>query len=508
MNTLVAVSGKLFIIAATAANFILDRKQVDPAGQLAVLLNGVADMASSGSKPMTMMDKVYMGIIRAAQPDPVGKWIDRFQICVGTIVLLYDPLPCDALAALTGIDIDDIVRTLSNLHSLFAPSSNGQTFRVHHKSFPDFICDPDRCEGGPQFWINRKAHHLRIAKRCLHVMDRLLKLNICGLERNEWHRHRDQILHRIQHGVSPCLAYACTYWASHLVAALNDEAGFDSEVTELLERFASRHLLTWLETLSVIGRVDIAYSSLDMVRTLTQESHNFNTPTTAMQLPSAFFHGANICSPLKGVTRELLNDGCRFIQQCMSVIHSFPMEIYNSMILFIPRDTALYRAYGILGASNVNVISGFKTTWSPTIAVLAGHSDRVYCVAFSADGSRLASASADHTIRLWDGRTGYHIMTLKGHTGSVNSVSFSPGDSRLASASDDKTIRLWGSRTGRHISTLTGHCDAVLCVTFSADGSRLASGSRDKSVRLWDGGTGNCIAIFVILGYAFSGIFS
>jgi WD40 repeat protein len=206
--------------------------------------------------------------------------------------------------------------------------------------------------------------------------------------------------------------------------------------------------------------------------------------------------GLIFVSPLKGVTRELLNDGCRFVQQCMSVIRSFPMEIYNSMIPFIPRDTALYRTYGGLDVSNVNVISGFKTAWSPTIAVLAGHSDLVYCVAFSADGSRLASASADRMIRLWDGRTGYHIITLKGHTGSVNSVSFSPCDSILASASDDKTIRLWGSRTGRHISTLTGHSDAVLCVTFSADGSRLASGSGDKSVRLWDGGTGNCIAIF------------
>src|SRR6266849_6117053 len=466
MDTLVAVSGKLFIIAATAANFILDREQVDPAGQLAVLLKGVTDMASLGSEPM---DKMYMGIIRAAQPrrGPVGKWIDRFQTCVGTIVLLYDPLPCDALAALTGIDFDDIVRTLSNLHSLFAPSRNGHTFQVHHKSFPDFICDLDRCKGGPQFWINQKAHHLRIAKRCLHVMNRLLEPNPCGLERSEWHRHRDQIIHRIQHGVPPCLAYACTYWASHLVAALNDEAGFDSEVTELLERFASRHLLTWLEALSVIGRVDIAYSSLDMVRTLKQESHNPNIPITGMQLPSTIFHGANICSPLKGVTRELFNDGCRFIQQCMSVIRSFPMEIYNSMLPFIPRDTTLSRTYGGLGVSNVNVISGLETAWTPTIAVLAGHSDDVYCVAFSADGSRLASASADCTIRLWDGRTGYHIITLEGHTGPVKSVSFSPCDSILASASNDKTIRLWGSRTGRHINTLKGHCDAVLCVTFS-----------------------------------------
>ena len=218
-------------------------------------------------------------------------------------------------------------------------------------------------------------------------MDRLLKLNICDLERNEWHRRQDQILHRIQHGVLPCLAYACTYWASHLVAALNDEAGFDSEVAELLERFASRHILAflaWLEALGMIGRGDIAYSSLDVVHKLTQETHNSNIPTTAMQLLSTFFHGANIYSPLKRVTRKLFS---RFIQQCMSVIRSFPMEIYNSMILFIPRDTALYRTYGGLGVSNVNVISGFKTAWSPTIAVLAGHSRRVYCVAFSADSA-------------------------------------------------------------------------------------------------------------------------
>jgi hypothetical protein len=267
-DTLVEISGKLFIIAATVARFILDPKQVDPAGQLARLLSGISAMDFSGSHPMTTMDKVYMGIILAAQPDPIGEWIDRFQACVGTIVLLYDPLPCGALAELIGIDINDVVRTLSNLHSLFAPSGNGQTFRVHHKSFPDFICDRDRCKGGPQFWIDRKAHHLRIAKCCFHVMDRLLEQNLCGLERDEWHKDRVQILHRIQHRVSPCLAYACTYWASHLVAAVKGEAGFDSEVVELLECFASRHLLTWLEALSIIGRLDTAYSSLDMVRTL------------------------------------------------------------------------------------------------------------------------------------------------------------------------------------------------------------------------------------------------
>ena len=137
-----------------AANFILDREQVDPAGQSAVLLKGVTDMASLGSEPM---DKVYMGIIRAAQPrrGPVGQWIDRFQICAGTIVLLYDPLPCDALAASMGIDIDDIVRTLSNLHSLFAPSSNGPSEYITNHSLISYATPI----------VPKEPHSSRLTKR-------------------------------------------------------------------------------------------------------------------------------------------------------------------------------------------------------------------------------------------------------------------------------------------------------------------------------------------------------
>jgi len=168
-------------------------------------------MDLSSSNPMTVMDGVYMRIIRAAQPNPVGKWVDRFQACVGTIVLLSNPLPCAALAELIGITSDDVVRTLSNLHSLLAPSTDNQTFRVHHKSFPDFISDPDRCVMDPPLRIDQTAHNLRIAHLCLHVMDRLLKPNLCGLEPEDWGKDRAKILHRIEHGVSPCLAYACTY---------------------------------------------------------------------------------------------------------------------------------------------------------------------------------------------------------------------------------------------------------------------------------------------------------
>ena len=89
---------------------------------------------------------------------------------------------------------------------------------------------------------------------------------------------------------------------------------------------------------------------------------------------------------------------------------------------------------------------------------------------FSPDGTRLASASADGTVKLWNVATREEIATLEGHEDQVWSVVFSPDGRLLASASLDRTVKLWNVATGLNIATLEGHEDWVWSVVFSPDG--------------------------------------
>lgn len=125
-------------------------------------------------------------------------------------------------------------------------------------------------------------------------------------------------------------------------------------------------------------------------------------------------------------------------------------------------------------------------------AILTGHDDRVSDVAFSPDGSRVATASDDGTVRIYQRSDGTFVSAYTGQ-GRITALAFSPDGEQLVWGQSDGDVVLVDASSGAQIRTFVGHTAGVNDVAFSPDGAQVLSGSNDRRALLWDVSDGSVL---------------
>jgi WD40 repeat protein/tRNA A-37 threonylcarbamoyl transferase component Bud32 len=208
---------------------------------------------------------------------------------------------------------------------------------------------------------------------------------------------------------------------------------------------------------------------------LAQKALNDGHFDRARELLDGLKSPADGGEPLLGFEWHYLNRLC--------CIEGLALRGHASMVtavVFSPRGTKLATA------SLDRKVQLWDVATGRHLFTLAGHLRPVRAVAFSADEKLIVTGSADGTAKLWDGETGKLLRTLEGHEDRVNTVAVSPDGATVATGSEDRTIILWNSATGARKQTLKGHRYGVTSLAFQPGGKLLASGGEDKLVLLWD----------------------
>jgi hypothetical protein len=261
IQQLVELTGHLFIYATTILKIISDTR-TSPINKLRDLLeishsgsgSAVAFVGSDNPGPL---EKLYIHILGEAVKNDDGIMITEYAHHLHDIleVVIYaqTPITPQALADLLCMDLNDLDAYLAPLHSvLVVPDalSPDEVVRPLHQSFPDFV----RRQSGivhSKLAMDATLAHKHIAEHCFSQLNKLLHYNICNLTDVSLFNHKVTDLQtRVSKYISAAIRYSCRYWMSHWLEHLR-VGGSQAQVPVGLDVFCGKHLLHWIEVLSL-----------------------------------------------------------------------------------------------------------------------------------------------------------------------------------------------------------------------------------------------------------------
>ena len=257
LSNLVDHSGRLFIYAATAIRYIHDGGKLYKS-RLSIMAN--RDPKTRSKLQTSTIDGLYGHILEQACALREDWEVDSIKQLTSIIIFLRNPLPIQAIASLSEIDAHPYLTSISSV--IHVPTQEYLPVAPFHASFPDFVTDSTRCSprNCPSFpaLVPSEGHEM-LALKCLEHMNRALKYNICDIPKERiWSRKEMTNSQENTNKISDALKYSCLYWASHLA----EVQGSSTDIIPTLHQFLCKHLLHWMECLSILGKLQTGLKSL------------------------------------------------------------------------------------------------------------------------------------------------------------------------------------------------------------------------------------------------------
>ncbi|RPA74546.1 hypothetical protein BJ508DRAFT_332960 [Ascobolus immersus RN42] len=387
-----------------------------------------------------------------------------FRMVVGSVVLLYDPLTVDGIAALIERPKPYIHTALRHLGSVLSISQDDRKLvQIHHLSFRDFLLDERRCPD-ERLRVDAEALNLKMARGALRLLvheEDGVKKDICGL-RVPGYAAVDIDPAVVQKCIPPGLQYACRYWFEHCRLAIE---GSSRSILRKILGFVQRKSLLWIESLSILREIPSAVLALKGLQGLLFDIDK--APTNLL---------------------PIVEDVLRFILCNKQAMEHTPLQTYASALLFTPRQSSMRSLFESDFPNWVATNDVVPEKWDARLQSLQRKGTEFNSLSLSKSSRWIAAGSQSGSMIIWTLATGDLRRELK-VAGRLDDIAFSPhvdkwivtvgkpiGYTGFDSIFPGTRVRLWDAETGVCLSrTLLEKGAGNFRVAFSyLDSSLLA----------------------------------
>ena len=544
LKTLCVRANGLFIWAVTVVKFFQEQLRQSAHERLNELLDVINE------EGMGDVNKLYGKILEITYSVETNTKVqndlehEKFRWIVGFIIGMKEPLPVGDIAALLDLrrptnNAVDVVHFVTNLRTVLIAGTgtiSNETIPRLHKSFVEFITS-ERAD--PQFRIDAPVVDGQIATKCLRLVNRLKCAKERGLLPNgsvryaidNWTRHLpteglsksgvgivggDVVgLWKVLSAAAPLSKGSMSASGDYRTHMYDPVTGFPPPLFHHSSTIQGSNAI-WAVAVSPDGRLIASGNSGGVVQVWDGLSHEpiWKSVKHGDRVRSVCFSpdsswlvsggddksarmwdcrtGKMMGSPLLGQTiNSVCTDGQRIVSGCDNGTICI-WSCATCELIGVPINagkcvhTVALSNGGRIAAGVGSNVCIFDIEPRREIASMKGHTGHVLAVAFSPNGSQIASGAEDNTIRVWDVQTRKQRYRLDGHTSIVRTVTFSPDAYWIVSGSDDNTVRVWNPKTGQPADPpLIRHTSYIQGVAFSPNGLQLISGSLDNTIQIW-----------------------